>query len=60
MAVVGAKGSFAGAGGTSGNGSSYKRRELVCDEVGQKVCCIIYLIIATNMSTIQFCGPIFA
>ena len=41
MAVVGAKGTFAGPGGTSGNGSSYKRRELVCDEVGQEMCCII-------------------
>jgi hypothetical protein len=60
MAVVGAKGTFAGPGGTSGNGSSYKRRELVCDEVGQEICCIIYLIIGTDMSTIQFCGAISA
>ena len=35
MAVVGAKGTFAGPGGaSSGNGSSYGgRRKLVCDEV---------------------------
>ena len=39
MAVVGAKGTFAGPGGSSsGNGSSYGgRRKLVCDEVGISV-----------------------
>ena len=34
MAVVGAKGTFAGAGGTSSGNSTYRRRELVCDEIG--------------------------
>merc|ERR1712123_347317 len=39
--IVGAKGSFAGPGGTgSGNGSSYSRRKLVCDE-DQKMSAII-------------------